>query len=231
MNNTYGVLEWTNENGLSSYPLTKMITPSDFLIDASFVQFDGFVPVLKSMTVSQSKVVLVLVTDAGNITVEIAKPLSTQFPNTVVAVTTANRKLGFLVFGQGLATIFSLYLDTTLTLNIPFLPSVVRGVNSNAGVYSIEAYTRAVNIYTGATADQSIFFDVASNNVTWNAGALPTVISTNPLKTLNGVHPIGNAVFIEDSDVIKVLPQSEGLLLSVSIPIMHGVISPVTQYE
>lgn len=232
MNNTIGILEWTNEHSVSSYPLAKAFTPQDFIVDASFVQFDGFVPVLKSITIKQGKATLVIITDAGDVSVVVSRPSSYYFPGYSVELRAGGRYLGQLVFGQGLVTLFSTHLDAVLKPNIAFLPSVVRGISSRGGLYSLAGYSGDVNVFTGVTPQlRTIFFDQLGNQVTWNAGWLGNQVEQQPLKTLNGVTPIGNALFIEDSDLVKVTPQGDGVLLSVVVPLSDEVISPVTKYE
>lgn len=233
MDNTYGVLEWTNENGLSGYPLVEPFVLPDFIVDASFTQFDGFIPIFKSVVVGVASLAIVLTTDVGDISAVIPKPLPSYFPGAFsVAVVAGNRQLGFLTFGQGLAAIFVDYANITLTPGISFHSSVVRGVNSSAGVYLIEGYTGDVNIFTGITKpEQSLFFDIAGNTVTWNAGSLPVASAAVPLKTLNGITPLSNAIFIEDSDIIKVTPVNDTLEISVGVPVDYGAISPATTYE
>ena len=232
MNNNYGVLEWGNENSLSSYPLSQWLEVTDFIIDASFVQFDGFIPTLKTLSVNQVRVVLVIGTDAGDLTLTINKPTGSYFPGYTVALSLAGRRLGSLVFGQGLVNIFSTHLNTTMRLNIPFLSSVVRGVNSSAGVYSFAGYTGDVQVFTGTTrAEQTIFFDQSLNGVAWNAGALTASANGIALKTLNSVHPINNAVIIEDSELIKIYPQAAGLLVGLGVPLGYNAISPSVRYQ
>ena len=234
MSNTYGILEWTNEHSLNSYPLSKAVAPLDFLVDAAFVQFDGFVPVLKQITVEQNRLTLVVTTDAGDIQVVVARPNSRIYASgyTVRLASSAGRHLGHLVFGLGLVSIFNTRLNDVVKLNIPFHASCVRGVNSRAGVYSIEKLTGAVEVSTGQTlAEQTLFFSTEANEVTWNAGYLPPAVTSTPLKTLNGVHPVNNAVFIEDSELIKATPQAAGVLLELGVPIGYDSISPATTYK
>lgn len=232
MNNTVGILEWTNEHSNSSYPLSKPFVPQDFIIDASFVQFDGFVPTLKSITIKQGKATLVVTTDAGDISIVVSRPSATYFPGYSVELRSGDRYLGQLVFGQGLVSLFTIHLDTVLKPNIPFLSSVVRGISSRGGLYAFAGYSGDVNVNTGPTPQsRSIFFDINGNEVTWNAGWLGTQTQQQPLKTLNGVRPQANAVYIEDSDLIKATPQGDGILISVVVPLTHEVVSPVTKYE
>ncbi len=231
MDTAIGILEWTNEHSNGSYPLTQPINPQDFIVDASFLQFDGFIPVLKSLSVRQGKATLVVLTDAGDISVVVDRPSSSFFPGTFVELRSATRYLGRLVFGQGLPALFSIYLDTTLRLNIPFVPSVVRGVPSNSGVYALAGYTGDVVVNTGESAEvRSLFFSTSGNQVTWNAGWLGNQVTQQALKTLNGVTPINNAVFIEDSDLIKVEPQSGGVSLSVIGSLSRDIVAPTVKY-
>ena len=233
MNNTIGILEWTNENSNSSYPLSQPFPLQDFIVDATFVQFDGFVPVLKMITIEQGQATIVLTTDAGDVPVVVSCPPVSYFPGYAVEFRSGERYLGQLVFGQGLVTLFTMYLNTVLKPNIPFVPSVVRGVSSHSGVYAIAGYVGNVNVYTGPSPqNRTIFFGIAGNQVTWNAGWLGNQIQQVPLKTLNGVLPVEgtNALFIEDSDLIKVTPQGDGILVSVVVPLANEVVSPVTSY-
>lgn len=232
MNNTIGILEWTNEHSNSSYPLSKPFTPQDFIVDAMFVQFDGFVPVLKTITIKQGKATIVVTTDAGDVSVIVSRPSISYFPGFAVELRAAGRFLGQLVFGQGLVTLFSTHLEAVLKPNISFLPSVVRGISSRGGLYSLAGYSGDVNVYTGPTPQsRSIFFNQSGNQVTWNAGWAGNQLQQQPLKTLNGVAPRGNALFIEDSELIKATPQGDGVLVSVVVPLTNVAVSPVTRYE
>ena len=226
MNKTYGILEWTNENSLSAYPLTKRIEPADFIVDASFLQFDGFTPVLKTVTVTSSKLTILLLTDAGEVSVSVNRPTSSYFPGYAVAVDSGDRHLGYLVFGQGLVTVFATYLDATLRLNIPFSPSVVRGVSSKAGVYSLEGFYGEVVISTGEDpAEQTIMLkDVGDTypgegyaEMEWSAGSLGKYHDQQPLLSLNGVSPLDNALFLHESEVIKISPH--GNLVGISLAV------------
>lgn len=226
-----GILEWTNEHSTTNYPLSKPMSPIDFIVDASFVQFDGFVPVLKTVTVKRTQLILALQTDAGEVKVTINKPSSSTFPGGSAVVMGGGRYLGELTFGQGLVNIFVQHLDAVLKLNIPFVPSVVRGVSSKSGVYSLAGYSGDVDVVTGATPqERALFFGQAGNQVTWNAGWLGTFIDRVPLKSLNKVLPIGNNVFIEDSDLIKITPSGNNLNVAVVVPLSTEVISPAQKY-
>lgn len=227
-----GILEWTNENSTTNYPLSKAMSPLDFIVDASFVQFDGFVPILKTITVKRTQLIIALQTDAGEVKVVVNKPSSSTFPGTSVVIASGGRYLGELTFGQGLVNIFIQHLDAVLKLNIPFVPSVVRGINSKSGVFALAGYSGDVDVVTGATPpERALFFDQSAQQVTWNAGWLGTLIDRIPLKSLNKVLPIGNNVFIEDSDLIKITPIGNDLNVAVVLPLSTEVVSPAQKYE
>lgn len=232
MKNSYGILEWANENSNSSYPLSSLFELRDFLVDASFVQFDGFVPTLKNIAVSQTNAVLTLILDIGEVKVTILKPDIAYSPGYSTEIRNANRHLGYLVFGQGLPRLFETHLNTTIQINTQFLPSVVCGINPNGGVYSIQGYTGDVEVYTGPTKpEQTLFFDVAGNDVTWNAGSLTAQANTPPLKTLNGVKPILNAAFIADTDILKLTTKGDSVQIDLVGSVGSEVISPTQTYE
>lgn len=234
MSTNFGILEWSNEHSQSSYPLSQLFEQNDFIVDASFVQFEGFVPIFKSLSILQRVMTLVLTLDSGDVSVEIIKPSTSYFPGQYVQEiydVSGERRAGRLVFGGGLPEMFSKHISTALQVNIPFLPSVVRGISKKMGVYSIEGQYGGVNIYTGLSKiTQTLFFDIVNNAVTWNAASVPVSINTNPLKTLNGVVPIANAILIDDSDIIKVTPRGDTVLISVAVPIAFNSISPATKY-
>lgn len=226
-----GILEWTNEHSTTSYPLAKPMSLMDFIVDASFVQFDGFIPILKTVTVKRTQVIITLQTDAGEVKVTVAKPNTSTLPGSSVVVESAGRYLGQLTFGQGLVNIFVQYLDAVLKLNIPFVSSVVRGVSSKSGVFSLAGYSGDVDVVTGPTPQERVlFFGQEDQQVTWNAGWLGTYLDRVPLKSLNKVLPIGNSVFIEDSDLIKITPTGNNLNVSVILPISTEVVSPAQRY-
>ena len=62
---TYNALNWQNENSLSNFPLSSYIEFRDFLVDARFVQFDNFTPVLNTITVDETSVTLTITFDYG----------------------------------------------------------------------------------------------------------------------------------------------------------------------
>jgi hypothetical protein len=68
-----GILAWQNENGLQHYPLVKDTIVKDFIVDASFIQFDNFIPILHSIEVKANKILVTILFDLESVTVEIQR--------------------------------------------------------------------------------------------------------------------------------------------------------------
>lgn len=192
-----GKLSWLNENALTPYPLVKSIGYDDVLLDANFIQFDNFTPVLQSITVTETGIVFTIQFDL--IVKDITIP-SNFFTGVGVSykIYEDSRYLGCLVFGRG---IFNLLETKTqlLNLNASFLSHLVRGIPSGAGVYSIQNKYGEVTL----SKDINIWYVVSGGDVTINAVAVKPYTDTPYLKTLNGVPPRDNNVIIKDNAVIK----------------------------
>jgi len=196
-----GVISWTNETSLSPYPLASSFGYDNVLVDANFVQFDNFVPVLNSIELVDTNLELVITFDIGPVTISVPISNLSEYRYSH-RITYDNRFLGQLVFGEDVFTI----LDNTLgnlnikNIGIPFLPLTVRSIPSTAGVYSLAGKYGPVVM----DSEPEIWFDVNSNDVTFNAVAGIDYSDTKYLKTLNSVHPVTNGVYIRDNLVIKV---------------------------
>jgi hypothetical protein len=57
------VSNWQNETGLSGYPFEFESDIRDFIVDASFVQFDNFAPVLNYAMVESDNVNITITFD------------------------------------------------------------------------------------------------------------------------------------------------------------------------
>lgn len=212
--------------------MVSAVDPIDFLIDASFIQFDNFTPVLKTIKVGAVSLTLTLTVDTGDVQMVVLKPGPDFFPGYSQRLVSGDRHIGFLVFGQGLLEMFNSNLNDTLRINVAFLPTVVRSLNSQGGVYSIQGKTGAVNIYTGPTPpERTLFFKQTGQTVDWNAGYLSPATPGIPLLTLNKLEPKFNATFIQDSNLVKVNPDGDGLILSLGVPITTNTVSPALKYS
>lgn len=191
-----GILSWLNETGLSQFPFTTDFGFNGLLVDATFLQYNSFTPILQTIAVNDISVILTIQFDYGVQAVSI--PLSgLTSPQKIYDGT---RYLGTLIFGYDAADMLNPYLDQIILVNIPFLSHLVKGIPGNAGVYSIDGQFGAIIF----TADSNIWYTLSGQNVTFNAVALPALVDIPYLKTLNGVGPTDNSVYIQETQLVKI---------------------------
>ena len=200
------VREWTNETGLTTYPLvgnlittTKKVFPKDFLVDANFVQYDGFIPSITSVTVTDATITIVLNCDEGATSVAYTKA-EFEAATRSVRVYLDGRYIGRLVFGDGTAFVFADFRDETMTKPVAFLPVVVRNIPLASGVFSVDGLSGVVAVQS---SDDTMFFNVASQVVTLNAVYVPPAV-TSVLKTLNLRPPTDNNIILSSTEIIKI---------------------------
>lgn len=196
-----GILPWWNENALTPYPLTSSFGYNGFLVDASFVQFDNFIPTLNSLTVDDTKIVLTLTIDVGSIDVEVdTSSLATQ--GYTKKIYDNSRYVGSLVFGINAYSLANndIANQTLKDINIKFLSVLVKSIPSDAGVYSIQNKFGSVVL---DNSDGVITYVLSDNEVTINAISYPPIKTTNFLKTINGVSPQDNNLYLLDNEIIK----------------------------
>lgn len=221
-----GVREWLDENSKAEYPLSKNIGITSFIVDAAFQQFDGFVPVLKSVKVTDSTMELTIKFDLLEKVITIIA--SDYVYGLTKKIYAGTRYLGSIAFGDGFLTMMSSFTNTTKVFNVAFASNVVAAIPTTAGVYSIQNLSGDVVIEGAAV--KHIFFGVTGNDVIWNAVGLPDPLDFQPIKTLNGISPINNSVSLADSEVIKIDPSFNGLLISLASAGLTDKIAPVKKY-
>jgi len=196
-----GILSWTNETGLSPYPLTKGFGYNSFLIDANFIQFDNFIPILHSIQVIDDEVIIRILLDNGVNEITLAKSFFST-SGVVHKIFDGDRYMGKLVFGADAGYLVESEIANlnTKTINIPFLSHLVKSIPSNAGVFSIDSVYGTLSF----DSDEHIWYDTNSNEVTFNAISGLDYQDDLYLKTLNAVGPVSNSVYLKDSQVIKI---------------------------
>lgn len=205
---------WLTETSLTPYPLTKSFGYDAMFTDASFIQFDNFVPVLKSVAVHNSDFIMAIIFDLSTETFTIPiDDISTI--GSSYRLTSGTRYLGKLVFGSGVSKFVEASGDnTTLSLNIPFLTHTVKSIPSGCGVFALNSKFGALQI----TSDDFISFESEDvegvHQITFNAIAIPPDIDEPYLKTLNLIGPTSNSVFIASTDIIKVQGQASTIEIS-----------------
>jgi hypothetical protein len=208
-------LNYQNENELSGYPLRQGLEVANVISDASFIQFDNFVPVLKTILVDADKITVSVLFDSGLIdNITFLKSNYSEILNfvRVYQVDPYNptnihyRFLGTLTFGSGLPRLWSAYVGRKIVFDVPFTPETVRSIPSSGGVYTFDGCYGAVDL--GSTQeDSSIFYNSvpASRSLVFNAvaGHVVESVSSPGLKMINLVKPLNNNINIISNDVIK----------------------------
>lgn len=219
---TYTILSWQNEHALTSFPLAEPFEIENFLVDASFIQFDGFVPRLKKIKVFPEQIDVTILFDSGEITGTYLKSSTTYclrfYENSV-------RFLGSITFGAGLQILWASYLGQQLERDLPFYRHLVKSIPLKDAVYTLDSLygdvifeslmdsstivvqPNALNstLATGKT----IFYntDKTKENLTFNAVKNHAIYSNTdklkPLKKINLVKPIDNNIYLSSNDVIK----------------------------
>ena len=173
---TYNTLGWQNENALSSYPFALDIEPRDLIVDAKFVQFDGFIPILNSVTVEDDRLNLKLTFDYGETTAALYKEayfLGEEYRSVRLYNKTKTRYMGILTFGSGASTLWDTYAGRYLEFNSAFLANTARSIPSKDAVYLLDGSYGDLKL-ARTVDDTTIFYNVSKKSVT-NPGGLNTV--------------------------------------------------------
>jgi len=230
---TYNVLSWQNENALTNYPLDVPLEVQDFIVDAKFIQFDGFIPVLNYIFVEADRIRLAITFDYGqNTAIDFLKEeylLGESHRNLRIYTPGGDRYLGVLVFGLGAYELWRGYTGRKLTYDAPFLPDTVRSIPFKDAVYLFDGNYGDVTISKSA-GDTAVFFNTNTNAefnaITFNAvggHSVDSISSSNTaLRKINLVKPVKNNITLAPNDVIKVTSVNTAAL---SIDLVAGASS------
>jgi len=222
----YTVLGWQNENGLSNYPFVDPFTVTGLIVDASFIQFDNFIPHVSKLLIGDDYIDITIFFDSGESTSRYSKSddlggvRELRFYDSV-----DYRYLGVVTLGDGVLLAWSDYVGQVIQKNFHFISTVVRSIPSKDAVYKLDnsygditlgANQDLADVYTEiggivfqtSAGGNTVFynFQSISNNITFNAvanHALPQNRGIYPLKKINLVKPIENNIYISSNDVIK----------------------------
>lgn len=218
----YNVLSWRNENALTGYPIEGNLDVADFIVDAKFVQFDRFIPVLEYIMVQSDRITMAVTFDSGLIeNIDFMKSAYLQGEGShylKIYTQDGSRYLGCLSFGSGAATLWESYVGRKMNHGLKFMKSTVRSIPSKDAVYSVGGLYGDVN-FSRVTDDTSIFFNKALdlNALVFNAVDGHDVENiASGLRQINLVKPVDNNVDIASNDVIK-LTQINGSSLTMSL--------------
>jgi hypothetical protein len=172
MNQTIGIKEWRDVSKASLYPFEQEVGIQSLFLDASFAQFDGFIPVLKSVQVNSGNVTFEILFDDG-----VYKHVQQEVDCVEGAIITfrknsIDRYYGHVVAGPGILYALNNMQGVILSPSSPFSAITVRSIPSTAGLYNIEQASGNIDI----KLDHSMFATIAGNTIGWNAVSMPSNI-------------------------------------------------------
>lgn len=200
---------WTTETSSTPYPFTTSFGYDSFITAANFIQYDDFIPVLKTIEITAADLIISIQFDVGVKKIVIDKAnLALGY---TVKVYDNTRYLGKLVFGYGYSKLLSEFpLNTIKIIDIPFLSFLVKSIPTNCGIYSFNKQFGALSLLAG----DHVQLATTGNDVTFNAVPERTTIAETYLKSLNLVGPKDNSVFINSNEIIKVSGQNSYVEIS-----------------
>jgi hypothetical protein len=211
------VPSWLTETSLSSYPLLRSFGYDGFIVDAQFIQYDSFRPLLNYIQVIDNTVRISITFDQYPLIFTVSYADLTN-PAFILRMLHNDRYLGKLIFGyaHGVDKLFNAVgNNTTIKVGQRFLANTVKSIPSKCGVYAINGLYGDIAV----NSDQNINYqttDLSGNahNIVFNAVAVPSALSTLYLKTLNNTAPVNNSVFIKNSEIVKVVGQGSTVVVS-----------------
>jgi len=208
----YNPLSWQSEHALSGFPFDVELDIRDFIVDAQFVQFDGFIPVLNYAYVELDRIRLSITFDSGTqSSIEFLRAAYLRdggYRSLRIYTTSGDRYLGTITFGSGASVLWENYIGQKLTYDQSFTVSTVRGIPSRDAVYALDGNYGDITL--GRTyQDSTIFYNVSEdlNAVTFNAvGGHSVADDAKPegLRKINLVTPLNNNINLASNDVIKI---------------------------
>ena len=218
-----GILPWRNETGMFNYPLSDgALGVTDFIVDAYFIQFDSFVPTLKSITASADSIDFLIGMDVGDRTFSLAWPDSTGKLNLQDPAT--GRLMGRLFFGAGISEFYDSNLGAVVPVGSQFASSVVHAIPESCGVFSIEHASGAVVV----AGDGNLFFTTTTQGIVFDAVGVPICdTSIHPIKSVNSISAPN--INLLTNDIINWVPTGNGIRLDLAAgSIFNTSIQPST---
>jgi len=229
----YTVLPWQNENSLSSYPLVLPFDYDGFIVDASFIQFDYFIPLLKNVFVSPSEIAITIIFDYVELTQQYQRSEFNDGKREVRFIDN-DRYLGCLTLGENTVFLWDNFVGQNISRQIPFLANTVRSIPSKDAVYTfdgiygdvifdveldeIDTFTSLGEFNYGVSLINGLIFQSSAggNNIFYNINTGKNALVFNAvgnytlpeqtvwaLKKINLIPPINNNLFLSSNDVIK----------------------------
>ena len=201
--NGIGITEWYDSNDTQPFPFVSLAGNPKYLKDASFVTFDGFVPVLKSIFADSDSITLTFTFDNGDLSWTI--PDNQVLPYSKQTLRVDNRGYGTIVLAPELVEFYHNRKGVTVTVNLTFEPACTTSIPSKSGLFSLQGLTGSVSL----NGDGNQFFNVSGNTVTWNAVSIPTSGTTTVLTP-------GNAYVYTSTGALLTINLTTGALIKLA---------------
>jgi len=199
---------------------------NDLVVDASFIQFDNYTPILNSILVGRDYMEFRITFDNG---VVLAKYLKTSYDSGLRNLRFydygGNRYLGCLTIGEGAVTAWTSYVGENLIISLPFVATTVRSIPLNDAVYKLDnsygtlvlganqdiadSFIQVGNlVYQKSAGGNTVFYNtsVSPAAITFNAVGNSSISASNkthPLKQINLTKPIDNNITLNGNDIVK----------------------------
>lgn len=172
MDQTIGIQEWRDLARNSYYPFEEDCGVKALFLDATFVQFDGFIPRLNYFKVLVDAVEFSFELDTGEYIHK--QPESACVEGSVILLKdeASDRYHGQVVIGPGIIQAFNNMKGVTVSPDLEFSAMAVRAIPRTAGLFAIDQAYNDVTI----TTDKSQFFEIIGNRVTLNSVSMPSNI-------------------------------------------------------
>jgi hypothetical protein len=175
--NGIGITGW--QDGQTDYPLVNAGKFSGVFCDASFVQFDAFVPTLNSFSListasqlydlSKSLKISITMDDGAQDFYVLA---SEAVKGKSIRLRANSRYYGTLVFGRSILDVTKGVYGSDVIVGASFASSAVRSIDSHKGLYSLQGLGGAVTL----ELDNTITYNNANHEL--QAVSIPTNLNT-----------------------------------------------------
>jgi hypothetical protein len=211
-----------DEFRLSGYPFVRESVLDGLFVEATFVQFLG-VPVLSAFQFGNTLLQVTISFEEGEITSTLEVSLYQQGARRLIFRRTDGTFLGVVVFGEDVLSKFQpLYFGKLMLVSEAFSTSTTTHVHSDAGIFKLNSFYGDIVVRRAIEPgfiDERVFFTKHQDYVTINCVYGHKIPTTVPpiLKQVNGITPTNNAIFFNNSELLKFKSSMSPGSLNISI--------------
>jgi hypothetical protein len=175
MNSTIGITQWYNNE--TEFPLKGAGNSSGIFCDASFLTYDGFVPSLVSIQLTETKLQINILMDDGVQTFSFDKANLHEGKGVRLKSINTGRSYGSLVFGRLTETFLLGILGNNLNPNCRFDPCVVRAIDASSGIFTINGLSGDVTVNLSDLQFNDTYTATPAFHAVTNPTKLDTVVT------------------------------------------------------